>query len=127
MKAVATYDFRLRDEEFGRMTPQIFWELWERRETAFKRQSYLHGIVAAAVYNVQRSSASQHLFEPTDFVPRSPESSRREELILIFRKELNSIPAGKHADARRAYEETLKKMGRTDTDEIMTEVFRWIN
>jgi hypothetical protein len=127
MQAVAFYDFRLTEEQFGRLTPLQFWALWDRRAAAFRQQCYLQGIVASAVFNSQRTDSKQHLFDCWDFVPRSRDEAQREEIVLMLRQQLNNIPADHQQAARRKWEEKLQEIGRADTEEILTQVFAWIN
>lgn len=127
MLAVAIFDFHLSQEQFGRITPRLFWDLWERREMMLRRACYLSGIVASAVFNVARTQVGQKVFEPWDFLPRSHDDAQREEIILLFRRQINEIPPQHHKDARATMEARLKQMGRSDTEEILERVFAWIN
>jgi hypothetical protein len=127
MKAVARYDFRLNEAEFCRLTIPEFWDLWHRHIIAFHRTCFLQGIVAASVWNVQRTQHSQHLFDPMEWVPRSQQDAQREELILLFRRELNAIPPAGLPGARKKIEDQLIKIGRDDVDEILEQIFCWIN
>lgn len=123
MWAVARYDFGLSDEEFGKLTPPQFWRLWERRTVNFRRQCYLHGITAAATYNVRRTDWKQDVLSPMDFVPRSVSDSERDEYISHLTKLKDTMPASKLPEAKQAYLRTLQEKGRQDAEEIIAEVF----
>ena len=123
MWAVAIHDYQLTEEQFGRLTLPQFWLLWERRKIAFKRNCYLQGIVAAAVYNSQRSEANQHVFKPREFVAMTPSEAEREELIEELLGQYAVIPPEKRDQARAIWLENLTKAGRTDAEEILEEVF----
>lgn len=89
--AFGLLDLRLSDEAFGRLTLPQFWKLWDRRQMIFKRQCYLAGIGAAAIYNVNRTSPEQQVFNPDDFVPRSQAEAERENLVRSIRKMIGGL------------------------------------
>lgn len=127
MWAVARYDFRLTDREFGELTLPQFWELWKRRSVEFRRNCYLHGITASAVYNVHRTEQKQHIFSPFDFsVPKSAEEEQRDEIIATLKK--TSVPVLlQHPDRipelKQNYINKLTEQGIRDPEEIVKEVF----
>lgn len=123
MWAVARYDFGLTDEEFGKLTPTQFQLLWERRTANFRRQCYLHGITAAATYNVQRTDWKQETLSPMDFIPRSQAETEREAIVSFLTKLKGTMPASKLSEAKQSYLLDLKQKGRADAEGIIAEVF----
>jgi hypothetical protein len=123
MRAIARYDFGLNDEEFGRLTLPEFHDLWERRRINFRRQIYLHGLVASAVYNGRRTDWKQHVFSPFDFIPRSAEDTQHDEIVLALRGELASLKPDEIPLARERWFQTLTEKKVANVEEILLEVF----
>ena len=123
MWAVARYDFGLTDSAFGRLTPTQFWALWERRAANFKRQSYLHGLTSAAVYNVNRTDEKQHVFSPFDFIGKSSEDAEVDEIVQMFKRVKAELKTSQLPEARQAWTKKLTELGRTDVREIISELF----
>lgn len=120
---MARYDFGLTDSEFGKLTPTQFWALWERRAANFKRQSYLHGLTAASVYNVHRTDEKQHVFSPFDFIGKSSEATEVDEIITTFKRIKADLSTSQLPEAKQAWIKKLLELGRTDVHEIIAEIF----
>lgn len=97
--------------------------MWDRRAIAFQRECYLHGLPASAAYNSRRTNSSQAIISPFDFIARSAEENQHDEIILMLRSELSSIPPEHIPAARQKWFETLTKNGVPDVEGILLEVF----
>jgi hypothetical protein len=122
MAIFARYWFRINDEEFGDLTPGMFWDLWQQRQNDFKRQQYLQGITASMI-------AATHGAEnvtPFDFVGKTTIEARREEVTLALKKShlmlFNATPEAM-AKARTACLSRLQAQNIPDAEEIVAEVF----
>jgi hypothetical protein len=120
---MARYDFGLSDREFGRLTLAEFRGLWDRREIAFKRDCYLQGIVASAVYNSRRTDSSQDILTPFSFVPRPAEDCQHDEIVMTLRAELSVLTPEQIPLARQKWFETLTQQKIPRVEEILLEVF----
>jgi hypothetical protein len=105
------------------MTVAEFRALWQRRESAFKRECYVAGIVAASCFNSQRTDWKQHVFSPMEFVPRSPEENQHDEIILMLRDELSTLQREHYPLARERWFKTLTENKVPDVEQILLEVF----
>lgn len=119
MWAVSRYDYGLTDEEFGCLQLPQFWMLWDRHLESFKRLCYGAGLVAAAIYNCNRTESTQRLFSPIDFIPQTLAETEKEELIEMLRKWASQIPSKSRSKARSEWKTRLVNMGRQDADEIL--------
>jgi hypothetical protein len=58
-------------EEFGELTPDMFWGLWRQRQNNFKRDQYCAGIVASNIAATAGVKDSQ----PADYIDRTAEDA----------------------------------------------------
>jgi hypothetical protein len=66
--------FHMGLEEFGDLTPDIFWGLWKQRQNNFKRDQYVAGIVASTI----AASVGTKDLQATDFVDKTAEDAMYE-------------------------------------------------
>jgi hypothetical protein len=66
--AIARFDLRLSDNEFGSFTPHLFDLLLQRKQAADRLEYYRTGIIAAAVVNFSMGRPEKPM-SPLDFVP----------------------------------------------------------
>ncbi len=122
MAIFARYWFHLGDEEFGELTPGMFWDLWQQRQIDFKRQQYLEGITASMV-------AAAHGAEnvsPFDFVSKTADEAQREEIILALKKAhqmFSNVAPHELSKARAACLSRLQAQNIPGAEEIVAEVF----
>jgi hypothetical protein len=69
--AIARYDLGIGLGEFGELTLAQFEALLDRHHEAHRRRMAAAGVVAAAVYNSQRTKDSDPLVNAVDFIPAS--------------------------------------------------------
>lgn len=115
----------MAEGEFRKLTLPQFWLLWQRRMAEFRRQCYLQGLTASAVYNVSRTEKKQHVFSPFDFVPRNAdaEKERRDEIVLTFKRLYADLRPHQIPEAKTAWANRLAELGRADVEEIIAEIF----
>jgi transcription elongation factor GreA-like protein len=63
----ARCQFGMGFEEFGELTPDMFWGFYKQRHNNFKYQQYCAGIVASAIY---AANGVQDI-DPMDFVSKT--------------------------------------------------------
>lgn len=63
------------------------------------------------------------MLTPWDFIARSAEETQHDEIVLMLRSELSSIPPEHIPAARQKWFETLTAKGVPDVEEILLEVF----
>lgn len=122
---MAVYDFGLSSAEFGRMTPGMFAALAERRAYRFRKENYLAGVAASAVYNANRGKDSP-VVSAYDFVPVPAADAEREEAknnIRSFFAMVDIKSAEQARQMRTKAIEGLRADGYADAEEIFAEVF----
>jgi len=122
MAIFARYWFHMSDEEFGDLTPKAFWDLWQQRQTDFKRQQYLQGIVAA----IMAAAHGADNVTPFDFISKSADELQREEIVLALKKShqmLVNVAPDVLSKARAACLSRLQAQNIPDAPSIVEEVF----
>jgi hypothetical protein len=69
----ARYQFDMHYEEFGELTPDMFWGLWKQRQNNFKRDQYCAGIVANMVVAVATAGVKDS--QPADYIDKTSEEA----------------------------------------------------
>jgi hypothetical protein len=90
---------------------------------AFRRGCYQHGLIASAVYNVNRTDDKQHVFTPFDFIGKSPDDAERDEILMMFKRVKSELSASQLPNAKQAWTKKLTELGRADVFEIISELF----
>jgi hypothetical protein len=121
---VARYDLSLNWEEFEELTPAMFQALCKRRNVGIKYDRFANAQTAAAVYNVNRSSAEDPIVQPFDFI-RDEEAAKKKERLDAAkrhcRKVLNVPPSTtreKILDIRSKAIKDLETAGYPDAESI---------
>lgn len=106
------------------MTPGMFMALQERRAAKFRHACYEAGIVAAAVWNSQRTQKDAPVASPWDFVPRPAPTERdllKQNLLSLF-----SMVKGRPEDVERICQKTIERLkseGHENVEELFDEIF----
>jgi hypothetical protein len=121
--AIATYDLHLTLEEFEDLTPSGFRALRMRQKQEFTNARYLAAITAAAVYNVNRSSADSPIIDPIDFIREvDPLEANTNDIKKAIKQAIGSIPPGttreKVMEIRSNTIASLTEQGRDDAEEL---------
>jgi hypothetical protein len=66
--SIAKYDLGLTENEFWKLTPEMFKALRKRQEVEFRKQCFVSAIVAADYRNAHRTESSQQVWSPLDYV-----------------------------------------------------------
>lgn len=75
--SVAVYDFKLREEDFWRLTPAKFASLSRRFDAKMEIEDFRMGNIMALIANVYRSEKSK-AYTWKDFVPREYDEKTEE-------------------------------------------------
>ena len=128
--AIARYDLGLTFEEFEELTPEMFNSLCERRNIKFKHERFAAGMVAAAVYNVNRASTESPVLTAFDFVREEAESAEKAEhdkIIGTIRQLVGQMPSDtpreKLLHVRDTVVGSLRAQGRKDAEALWLEAW----
>ena len=122
MSIFARYWFGFTIEEFGDLTPREFWDFWQQRQIAFRRECYLQGITASMI-------AAAHGAEnvtPFHFIGKTAEEAQRDEIILALKKShemLAAVAPGRLPQARASCLASLQAQNIPDSEQIVIAVF----
>jgi hypothetical protein len=126
--SIARYDLGLSLSEFAELTPSMFAALCKRRNIRLKHERFANALTAAAVYNVNRSKAEDPMTTAFDFV-RDEKANKALSETRLLKKQIkdavghmpSSTPRNRFLKMRVAYVAELKKLGRTDAEELWAE------
>jgi len=115
-------------EEFGLLTPGMYFALMKRRNVEFKHQCFQSGTMAAMIANMSQRVSSK-VWTPWDFVPDEKRNEEREKLKRLIMT-MFSFNADKAIQNPMKDEDLIKKtiakleaQGYRDAAEIFDELF----
>lgn len=107
----------------------MFLALMNRREVRFKRECYAHAMTASTIINMNRTSVSDRVWSPFDFITKGEE--KEDEVVTRFkdfvRLSFYRLPLDASLETCKTLRAGLigkfKDRGREDAEEIVDSVY----